>query len=99
MDNILLGQLGAKGDCLYATILARQLRHDYPDAKITWAIFEGNADLLANNPHIDEIWPVPLSDRSQTAAIWQVFEREAMRRVIGKEFDRIVFSQINPNNL
>tara|TARA_R110000868_G_scaffold128417_6_gene336523 strand:+ start:3867 stop:5078 length:1212 start_codon:yes stop_codon:yes gene_type:complete len=98
MDNILLGQLGAKGDCLYATILARQLRHDYPDAKITWAIFEGNADLLANNPHIDEIWPVPLSDRSQTAAIWQVFEREAMRRVIGKEFDRIVFSQINPNN-
>lgn len=98
MDNILLGQLGAKGDCLYATILARQLRHDYPDAKITWAIFEGNADLLANNPDIDEIWPVPLSDRSQTSLIWKVFEHEAIRRVIGKEFDRIVFSQINPNN-
>tara|TARA_R110000824_G_scaffold118960_14_gene272115 strand:+ start:239450 stop:240661 length:1212 start_codon:yes stop_codon:yes gene_type:complete len=98
MDNILLGQLGAKGDCLYATILARQLRHDYPDAKITWAIFEGNSDLLANNPHIDEIWSIPLSDRSQTTSIWKVFEHEAMRRVIRKEFDRIVFSQINPNN-
>jgi len=98
MERILLGQLGAKGDSLYATILAHQLRHDYPDAEITWAIFDQNADLLENNPHIDAVWKVPLGDRAQTAAMWDVFEREAVQRLIRKEFDRFVFSQINPNN-
>ena len=98
MERILLGQLGAKGDSLYATILARQLRQDHPDAEITWAIFDQNADLLENNPHIDAVWKVPLGDRSQTAAMWDVFEREAMQRLIRKEFDRFIFSQINPNN-
>lgn len=97
-ERILLGQLGAKGDSLYATILARQLRHDHPNAHISWAIFDQNADLLHNNKHIDDVWKVPLGDRSKTAEMWQVFEREAMQRVIRKEFDRIVFSQINPNN-
>jgi len=97
-ERILLGQLGAKGDSLYATILARQLRHDFPDAEITWAIFGQNAELLENNSHIDNIWKVPLGDRSQTAMMWEVFEKEALRRVIRREFDRIVFSQINPNN-
>ncbi|MDO8288330.1 MAG: hypothetical protein Q7T44_03850 [Parvibaculum sp.] len=41
---------------------------------------------------------MPLGERSQTAMMWDVFEREALRRVIRKEFDRIVFSQINPSN-
>ena len=49
-DRILLGQLGAHGDCLYATILARQLRRDYPSAFITWAISDRSSGLLANNP-------------------------------------------------
>lgn len=98
MERILLGQLGAKGDCLYATILARQLRHDHPDAHITWAIFDQNAELLANNPHIDEVWEIPVNDRSQTMLMWQVFEREALRRCIRREFDQILFSQLSPNN-
>ncbi|MES1991057.1 MAG: hypothetical protein V4441_08915 [Pseudomonadota bacterium] len=97
-ERILLGQLGAKGDSLYATILARQIRHDFPDAEITWAIFDQNAELLENNRHINNVWKVPLGDRSRTAMMWDVFEREAMRRMIRREFDRVVFSQINPSN-
>lgn len=97
-ERILLGQLGAKGDSLYATILARQLRHDFPDAEITWAIFDQNSELLENNPHINNIWKVPLGDRSQTVMMWDVFENEALQRMIRREFDRLVFSQINPNN-
>ncbi|MGV8998210.1 MAG: glycosyltransferase family 9 protein [Parvibaculaceae bacterium] len=97
-QRILLGQLGAKGDSLYATILARQLRHDFPDAEITWAIFDQNSELLENNQHIDNVWRVPLGDRSQTVMMWNIFEREALARVIRREFDRFVFSQINPNN-
>lgn len=98
MDRILLGQLGANGDCLYATILARQLRHDHPDAHITWAISSQCAGLLANNPDVDAVWEVPQRDRSQFATLWQVFEQEAMRRCVRREFDHIVLSQIAPNN-
>ncbi|HMM14928.1 MAG TPA: hypothetical protein PKA57_09880 [Parvibaculum sp.] len=98
MERVLLAQLGAKGDCLYATILARQLRQDFPDAQITWAIFDQNADLLANNPHVDKIWEIPLADRGQTETMWRIFEREALRRCAGGEFDRVIFSQIAPEN-
>lgn len=98
MERILLGQLGAKGDSLYATILARQLRHDYPDAEITWAIFDQNADLLLNNPHIDVVWKVPQGNAQDSILMWSVFEQEAVRRFVRREFDRVVLSQIHPNN-
>ena len=77
-DRILLGQLGAHGDCLYATILARQLRRDYPSACITWAISDRSSGLLANNPDIDEVWEIPV-DRDSMPVIWSIFEREADR--------------------
>jgi hypothetical protein len=97
-DRILLGQLGAHGDCLYATILARQLRRDYPSAFITWAISDRSSGLLANNPDIDEVWEIPV-DRDSMPVIWSVFEREADRLYARREFDHIVLSQIWPNNL
>jgi len=97
-DRILLGQLGAHGDCLYATILARQLRRDYPSAFITWAISDRSSGLLANNPDIDEVWEIPV-DRDSMPVIWSIFEREADRLYARREFDHIVLSQIWPNNL
>jgi hypothetical protein len=96
-DRILLGQLGANGDCLYATILARQLRQDYPSATITWAISDRSASLLTNNPHVDEVWKIPV-EATNMQQIWSVFEREAVRLWMRREFDQIVLSQIWPNN-
>ena len=75
MDRILFGQLGANDDCLYATILARQLRHDYPKAEITWAISSQCAHLLRNNPHIDHVWEIPVFDWGHHEMLWRVFER------------------------
>lgn len=98
MDRILLGQLGSSGDCLYATILARQLRNDYPQAEITWAIFSHCANLLRNNPHINDIWEIPIPDWSLHEIVWRVFEREAIRRYQRRDFDTILLSQIWPNN-
>jgi len=98
MDRILLGQLGANGDCLYATILARQLRKDFPDAHITWAISSQCAGLLRNNPHINEIWEVPIPRWDLHDSMWRLFEREATRRLVRHEFDHAYFSQIWPNN-
>jgi hypothetical protein len=96
--NILLGQLGAFGDGLYATILARQLRHDHPDAHITWAIAERYQGAAYNNPHIDEIWVFPINNTAPFLPLCGVFEHEAMKRRGSGEFDRVVYSQIYPDN-
>ena len=98
MQKILLGQLGANGDCLYATILARQIRHDHPDAHLTWAISSHCAGLLRNNPHVDAVWEVPIPDWNTHDLAWRVFEREATRRLLRHEFDHAYLSQIWPNN-
>ncbi|HUP91420.1 MAG TPA: hypothetical protein VM074_04170 [Solimonas sp.] len=98
MKHLLIGQLGANGDCLYATILARQLRHDHPDAHITWAITSQCKGVLRNNPHIDAIWEIPMTGWEYQDVIWRVFEREALRRLARHEFDHAWLSQISPNN-
>ncbi|MGH8584320.1 MAG: glycosyltransferase family 9 protein, partial [Gammaproteobacteria bacterium] len=96
--RILLGQLGSNGDCLYATILARQMRRDHPDAEITWAISSQCRPLLVNNPFVDTIWEIPIAGWEQHEAMWHLFEREAIRRLLRYEFDHAVLSQIWPNN-
>ena len=98
MTRILLGQLGANGDCLYTTILARQIRNDFPGAHITWAISSQCAPVLVNNPYIDEIWEIPVGDWAQQEIMWRVFEREATRRLMRRDFDHAFLSQIWPNN-
>jgi hypothetical protein len=99
MKKILLGQLSSNGDVAYATILARQLRHDNPDAHLTWAVSSPYAGLLKNNPHINEIWQVPVEGWNWNAKIWRLFEREAIRRYRRREFDEILLSQITPSNV
>jgi hypothetical protein len=98
VDRILLGQLGANGDCLYATILARQLRKDFPNAEITWGISSQCVGLLANNPNIDRVWEVPIPGWEEHEIMWRAFEREAIRRYVRRDFDLILLSQIWPNN-
>ena len=98
MTKILLGQLTANGDCVYATILARQLRHDNPDAHITWAVSSQCAGLLKNNPDIDETWEIPVQGWNAHELMWRVFEREAVKRYLRREFDEILLSQVWPDN-
>ena len=99
MNRILLGQLDSNGDCYYATILARQIRNDYPNAHVTWAISSGCANVALNNPDIDEVWEIPIAVGSQgdRERAWYAFEREAFRRYRRGEFDHVVLSQINPS--
>lgn len=98
VQRILLGQLGANGDCLYATILARQLRADFPTAEIVWAISTQCKNIPLNNPHIDEVMEIPVPDWSYHELAWKVFEREALNGRRRHEFDAVYLSQIWPNN-
>ena len=56
--KILLVQLFSNGDCLYATTVAKQIKYDYPNCKLTWAIAGFCKDIIANNPYVDTILEV-----------------------------------------
>jgi hypothetical protein len=58
MDNpkrILLVQLYSNGDCLYATVVARQIKQDFPGCHLTWIIAKFCKDIIAGNPYVDEV--------------------------------------------
>ncbi len=96
--HFLIGQLGAFGDCLYATTVARQIKNDFPGCHLTWAIGSRYRSILDGNPYIDEIWEFPLAPSDDISVRWQQFENEALERKIKGEFDEIFFTQIYPNN-
>lgn len=102
MKRVLLGQMNANGDCLYATILARQIKHDDPGCHLTWAVSRRCTGVLANNPDIDALWiwdaPSGLGPVSDERA-WCAFETAVLRRQQGPDaFDQICLSQIWPRN-
>ncbi|HRH41389.1 MAG TPA: hypothetical protein PKY82_07055 [Pyrinomonadaceae bacterium] len=96
--KFLIGQLARFGDCLYATTLAKQIKYDYPDSHITWAIAENYKSILELNPYIDRIWAIPLAGEDYAQAGWDKFETEALERQANGEFDEVIFSQIPPRN-
>lgn len=102
MTRVLLGQLNANGDCLYATILARQIKLDHPGCHLTWAVSREASGVLLNNPDIDElwVWDTPDGHRpEQRERAWKSLEVAVLRRQQGSEpFDRICLPQIWPNN-
>jgi len=55
IKKILLVQLYSNGDCLYATAVARQIKNDYPECQLTWAIAGFCKDIIAHNPHVDAV--------------------------------------------
>jgi len=53
--KILIVQLFSNGDCLYATTVAHQIKKDFPNCKLTWAIADFCKNIIANNIYVDEI--------------------------------------------
>ncbi|MGA2161174.1 MAG: hypothetical protein ABSG28_03080 [Methanoregula sp.] len=96
--RFLIGQLGCFGDCLYATTVARQIKNDFPDCHLTWAIGSRYQSILNGNPYIDAIWEYPLSAGDDMAVRWQQFENEAIERKNKGDFDEIFLTQLYPNN-
>lgn len=96
--KFLIGQLARYGDCLYATAIAKQIKNDFPDSHITWAVADNYKSILELNPYIDSIWEIPITDGDYYEAGWKNFEKEALQRKANGEFDEIIFSQIHPLN-
>ena len=96
MTRILLGMLGSNGDCLYATAIARQIKHDFPGCHLTWAIGDLSRRVLVNNPDIDEIWELPQATWENFEHAWTLFEIEAHALAAAGRFDHVFLTQISP---
>lgn len=57
--SILIVRLSAIGDVVMATALLPALRRAYPEARIDWLVEPAAYEVIANNPHLDEVlvWP------------------------------------------
>jgi hypothetical protein len=97
MTRILLGQLCSNGDCLYATTIARQIKHDFPGCHLTWAIGSLCKRVIENNPDVDEVWEIPMSGWSDMERSWYSFEHEAWRQLSRGAYDQVFLTQISPN--
>ena len=90
--TILLGHLRSTGDCLYATAIARQIKSDYPSCYLTWAIGKPYAQILYNNPFVDEVWEVDYALTSgDPNSAWNIFESEARLKFKAGMYDLIFF--------
>lgn len=97
--KFLIGQLACFGDCLYATTIAKQIKHDYPDSHVTWAVASKYRSILELNPYIDTIWEIPINNGDYYDIGWEKFEKQALLRKNNGEFDEVIFSQVIPLNL
>ena len=99
-NRILLGHLISNGDCLYATAIARQIKHDFPGSHLTWAVSSFCRKIIEENPFVDEIWEIPFTTWSYELlpASWAFFEGEALKRYEEGVYDFIFFTQIYPGN-
>jgi hypothetical protein len=100
MKRILLIHLGANGDCVMATTIARQIKVDYPGCHLTWCIGDRYASVLINNPDVDAVWVFKLQDGEPVAPdAWYRCRAEAEKRKEAGDFDLIFNTQVFPDNI
>ena len=98
--KILIIHLMSLGDCLMVTAVARQIKHDHPGCRLTWAISQNCRQIIENNPFIDDIWEVQHEkSESPFADVWYKVKKEAEERKQAGEFDEIISTQIFPDNI
>lgn len=94
LKKILLAQLSSNGDCLYVTAIAHQIKKDYPNCHLTWAIGSMYRSILEGNPHVDEVWEIPFTKPSDVVSAWKILNDEVEERQKRREFDEIFITQM-----
>ena len=100
MKRVLLIHLGANGDCVMATTIARQIKSDFPGCHLTWLVVSRYASVIKNNPFVDSIWEVELTaGESMVENGWYRCQAMAEARRATGDFDIIFSTQIYPDNV
>lgn len=53
---------------MYATAVARQIKTDFPDCRLTWAIADFCAGIIAGNPYVDEVLEIKNLQKNDVVA-------------------------------
>lgn len=86
--RILLVQLYSNGDCLYATAVARQIKKDFPGARLTWAISSSCKSIIAHNPYVDDVMEVTEVQKNDVAA-FRRFRKKIIELKHNGSFDEV----------
>jgi len=98
--NILMVLLNANGDCLYGTVIAKQIKEvDYPGCHLTWVINANCKQSIVNNPFIDKIWEVKTKKTFNDIKEWIAIKKIAEQKKSEGEFDLIFYLQIHGENV
>src|SRR6266498_3971808 len=95
IKRFLIIQLYSNGDCLYATVIARQLKNDFPGCHVSWIVEKNCKSILENNPFIDEISSIELTDKKHTEQIILMLKKGARLKVEKGELDDFFITHIN----
>lgn len=87
--------MNSNGDCLFATTVAMQIKKDYPTAHLTWAIGSYCRHIILNNPYVDEIWEIPLSNAQPQNVIdaWNFYLAESEAKMAKGHYNYIFNTQ------
>jgi hypothetical protein len=100
MARIALVQLCSAGDCLYASVVARQIKKDHPDCHLTWVVGDRYASVLDLNPDVDSVHVVPIADvRDAINGAWQTAKAWTRDQIAGGNLDKAYYTQICPDNI
>jgi len=97
IKKILLIQLMSNGDCLYVTAIAKQIKNDYPNCHLTWAIGSFCKSIIANNPFVDSVLEIPDVSKNTCDKIARQLRKDVKSGKYGL-FDKVFFTQILDEN-
>jgi hypothetical protein len=96
--NIALLQLFSNGDCLFATVVARQIKNDYPGCTLTWYISDRCVGIIDNNPDIDAKVIIEIKNKDAEKA-WFLTDRLLREKCSSGEIDYYFSTQIIGDNV
>src|SRR6266511_3183804 len=98
--KVALVQLAAYGDCLFATLVARQIKRDHPGCHLTWVIGDKFASILEGNPNVDAVHKIVLTSRGEAfSSGWEKAKSWVANQVRIGKLEKAYFTQIFPDNL
>lgn len=98
--RVLLGHLNSNGDCLFATVIARQIKEaDYPNCHLTWAVNSRCRQSVVLNPYVDDIWEIAAEKTLTSEAEWSAFVSQVDEKKKNGEFDFVFLTQIRGENI
>ena len=97
--KIALIQLFSNGDCLFATTVARQIKHDQPVCELTWIVSSKCKNMLYNNPDIDIIEEVVITDALENEKVFERVAKDALEKKSKGLYDEVIIPQLLGSNM